>query len=62
LTVRLKTVDGEALICAAFLTYCGFYEQENRETLLAEWIDCINKSGFEISSDIQIEEILSSIE
>lgn len=59
---QMSTIVGDALLCAAFLTYAGFFDQGYREMMWSGWKDHIAKVGLKFKSEISPVDYLSVAE
>jgi hypothetical protein len=53
-------VVGNAVLCAAFIAYCGFYDQGYRAQLVASWRTYLKTLGLAFTANLSIVEYLSS--
>jgi dynein heavy chain 1 len=53
------TVIGDVLLCAGFIAYLGFFDQQIRHMLLTDWKDHIVKAQLPTKPDLAIVEYLS---
>ncbi|PWN29711.1 hypothetical protein BDZ90DRAFT_230565 [Jaminaea rosea] len=59
---QMSTIPGDALLCAAFLTYAGFFDQGYREMMWSGWKEHIGKVGLKFKSEISPVDYLSVAE
>ncbi|CAO1619917.1 unnamed protein product [Parajaminaea phylloscopi] len=59
---QMRTIVGDALLCAAFLTYAGFFDQGYRELMWAGWKDHVTKVGIRFKPEISPVDYLSTAE
>ena len=56
---QFETLTGDVLISAAFLTYCGFFDQFYRELLIENWKNYLNKANLLFDNNLSLIEFLS---
>jgi hypothetical protein len=56
---QIKTVIGDALYSAGFMTYIGFYDRLFRDKLLASWKEIIISNNISVNEDHSFIEYLS---
>ena len=49
---QLSTVVGDALICAAFIAYTGYFNQQYRQMLVDSWTDKLTQAGVPLRKDV----------
>ena len=59
-TDQLASMTGDVIICSAFLTYCGFFDQLYRNLLLTTWKHYLDKYGLKYKKELSISEYLST--
>lgn len=59
---QMSTIIGDALLCAAFLTYAGFFDQAYRELMWAGWKARIASAGLKFKAEISPVDYLSTAE
>lgn len=59
---QMSTIIGDALLCAAFLTYAGFFDQGYREVMWASWKIHVAKVGIRFKPEISPVDYLSTAE
>lgn len=57
---QITTMLGDALIAAAFLAYAGFYDQNERKTMVGDWLHQLSQSAIACKSNNAITEYLSN--
>ena len=57
---QLAQMTGDVMISAAFLSYCGFFDQLYRHLLITTWQKYMKEVGLKYKSDISITEFLST--
>ena len=58
-TEQMKTMTGDSLLAAAFLTYIGFFDQFYRKLLVEHWKNHFTQQGLIYKSDASLIEFLS---
>jgi dynein heavy chain 1 len=61
-TTQMRTLATDVLICTAYQTYCGYFDQKYRAGLLNNWMSNLSQARLEFKSDISIAEFLSNPE
>lgn len=59
---QMSTVPGDALLCAAFLTYAGFFDQGYREMMWAGWKEHVAQVGIKFKAELSPVDYLSTAE
>ncbi|CEH14527.1 cytoplasmic dynein heavy chain 2 [Ceraceosorus bombacis] len=57
---QMSTIVGDALLCAAFLTYAGYFDQQYREGLWTGWVDHLTGAEVKFKSGLSFTEYLST--
>ena len=57
---QLSSMTGDVIICAAFLAYCGFFDQLYRNLLTKTWRGYLQEYGLKFKPDLSISEYLST--
>ena len=57
---RFRTLVGDCLLAAAFLAYCGFFDQRNRAQLLVVWRRQLEAARIPFEGDLALAEYLSA--
>ena len=57
---EMSTIVGDVLVCAAFLAYSGFFDQQYREAMRREWTEHLTEAGIAFKSDLALAEFLST--
>jgi dynein heavy chain 1, cytosolic len=57
---QMSTVVGDVLLASAFLAYAGYFDQTNREAMLAGWTQHLGEAGLAYRPDLSLAEYLSS--
>jgi dynein heavy chain 1 len=58
-TNQMATVIGDSLLCAAFLAYNGFFDQNYRSMLMQKWTVHLESLNMSMKSDISVIDYLS---
>lgn len=58
--IEMGTIVGDIIICAAFLAYAGYFDQEYRSIMRAEWTAHLAAAGIEVKNDLALVEFLSA--
>jgi len=56
----MSTMVGDVLLAAAFLAYCGMFEQETRRVLLHQWMNRLDTAKVMCKPDLSLVEFLST--
>jgi dynein heavy chain 1 len=56
---QMKTLTGDTLLSAAFLTYAGFLDHQQRMILVQDWRDLLQSMGLITRSDLSFVDYLS---
>jgi dynein heavy chain 1 len=57
---QMSTILGDVVLCAAFLAYAGYYDQQNRENLFTSWCQHLDAAGIQFRPDMARTEYLSN--
>jgi dynein heavy chain 1, cytosolic len=57
---QIGTIAGDVLIAAAFLAYCGLFDQQFRKAMLDDWREQLSLSGIHFKQLNEITEFLST--
>ena len=57
---QITTLIGDVLIAAAFLAYAGFYDQNDRKGMVADWLNHLSLSGIACKPNNPVTEYLSN--
>ena len=58
--VQMDTIIGDVFLAAAFLAYCGLYDQQYRRAMLEDWSLHLSTSGIAFKSQNSLAEYLST--
>ncbi|KAJ3389103.1 hypothetical protein HDU92_001163 [Lobulomyces angularis] len=61
-SMQMDTIVGDVLICAAFLAYAGYFDQQYRSALIQNWSAHLQKAGILFKQDLSIPDYLSNAE
>jgi dynein heavy chain 1 len=53
-------MTGDVMISAAFLTYCGFFDQLYRQLLTSSWQKYMEDAGLKHKKELSLSEFLST--
>ena len=59
---QMKTLACDVLVATAFQTYCGYFDQKYRASLMNNWLNHVAQSRLEVKSDLSVAEFLSTPE
>jgi dynein heavy chain 1, cytosolic len=57
---QITTLIGDVLVAAAFLAYAGFYDQNERKSMVGDWLNQLSQSGIACKSHNPVTEYLSN--
>ncbi|EMD41600.1 dynein heavy chain protein 1 [Gelatoporia subvermispora B] len=57
---EMGTIVGDVVLCAAFLAYAGFFDQQYRETMWQEWSSHLAEAGIKYKTELSLPEYLST--
>jgi dynein heavy chain 1, cytosolic len=57
---EMSTIVGDVLLSAAFLAYCGFFDQHYREVMWQEWSNHLTEANIKFKVDLSLTEYLST--
>ncbi|KAJ3385444.1 hypothetical protein HDU84_002244 [Entophlyctis sp. JEL0112] len=57
---EMRTLIGDVLLSAAFMSYAGYFDQQYREMLLKKWSHHLTESGIHVKTNMSISEFLSN--
>ncbi|KAF2861004.1 hypothetical protein K470DRAFT_257348 [Piedraia hortae CBS 480.64] len=57
---QMDTLVGQVFLAAAFLAYCGLYDQQYRRAMLEDWSFHLSQSGIALSPESTLTELLSN--
>lgn len=58
--VQMSTIAGDVLLCAAFMTYGGFFDQSYRQSMWQGWVDHLNQANLKYKTELSLTEYLST--
>ncbi|OCH92714.1 dynein heavy chain protein 1 [Obba rivulosa] len=57
---EMGTIVGDVVLCAAFLAYAGFFDQQYREMMWQEWSNHLSEAGVKFKTELSLPEYLST--
>ena len=57
---QVKTLSGDALLCAAMITYAGFFDQACREALWHAWVERLGSCNVPVRAALSFADTLST--
>ncbi|MCJ1316193.1 hypothetical protein MMC15_001513 [Xylographa vitiligo] len=57
---QISTIVGDVLVAAAFLAYCGLYDQQFRKAMTSDWLEHLSMSGIAFKPHNAVPEFLST--